>query len=373
MSAAGLVFASAGFGSVYAWSAGSPYGYLMAGLMVLMAVALECAKPLAAASAFSAFRRFAVVRGSALALLAIVAVVFSLTAELSLMATTRTDLIAQRTADAKAAKSVDGQRDRVEAELAKLTNIRPVATLKAEIDGMLIDPRVGDCATIDGPRSKAACPKVAALKGELGNAERKAQLEATLAALQTAAPAAADKAGDPGAQALSTYLASLGIALPSSLLTEWMVLVSVAALELGSALSVLLVQTVSVPATERQTPRQTEQNTERPAETQPATPQIASTPAKPGQSDHEPDPTPPGKRTPKRKAKRTRRNAKRRLGNVVRLVRANGGKVTASQQSLARQLRLSKTRVNELLRQLEATGQVKLYTSRAGTTVALAA
>jgi hypothetical protein len=45
ISASGLVFASAGFGAVYAWIAGAVYGWLMAGLMVLMACALECAKP----------------------------------------------------------------------------------------------------------------------------------------------------------------------------------------------------------------------------------------------------------------------------------------------------------------------------------------
>src|SRR5262245_46762322 len=105
MSAAGLVFASAGFCSVYAWSAGAPYGYLMAGLTVLMACGLECAKPLAVASALSAFRGFAVVRGAALALLAVVAVAYSLTAELSLMATARGDLVAQRAASAKAARA----------------------------------------------------------------------------------------------------------------------------------------------------------------------------------------------------------------------------------------------------------------------------
>src|SRR5262249_58231271 len=75
MSAAGLVFASAGFGSVYAWSAGAPYGHLMAGLTVLMACGLECAKPLAVASALSAFRGFAVVRGGAVGLLRLRAVV----------------------------------------------------------------------------------------------------------------------------------------------------------------------------------------------------------------------------------------------------------------------------------------------------------
>src|SRR5262249_50218667 len=167
MSAAGLVFASAGFGSVYAWSAGAPYGYPMAGLTVLMACALECAKPLAVASAISAFRSFAVVRGGALALLAVVAIAYSLTAELTLMATVRGGLVAQRAAGARVAKSVNGQRDRIEAELAKLANVRPAATVKAEISGLLADQRVGDCSVLDGPRSKAACPRVSALRAEL--------------------------------------------------------------------------------------------------------------------------------------------------------------------------------------------------------------
>jgi hypothetical protein len=51
----------------------------------------------------------------------------------------------------------------------------------------------------------------------------------------------------------------------------------------------------------------------------------------------------------------------------------HGGKVTASQQSMARQPGLGKTQVAELLRELEAAGRIKLHTSRAGTTVALAA
>jgi hypothetical protein len=96
------------------------------------------------------------------------------------------------------------------------------------------DPRVGDCSTVDGPRSKVACPRVAALRAELGTAERREKLEADLAALQsTGAPAATDKRDDPGAHALSIYLGAIGISLPSALLTEWMVLVPVVALELG--------------------------------------------------------------------------------------------------------------------------------------------
>jgi len=124
----------------------------------------------------------------------------------------------------------------------------------------------------------------------------------------------------------------------------------------------LLVQSVSGGQTEQETPRQTELSTQRQVQTRSETPQTAPTPAKPGQTDPDPDSPAPTKRTPKR-------NAKRRLGNVVRFVRAKGGKVTASQRSMARQLGVSATRVNELLRELQATGRIELYTLRSGTTV----
>src|SRR5262245_14091140 len=75
ISASALVIASAGFGAMYAWAAGLPYGPALASLSVLMAVALEVAKPLSVAGVFAAFRSWAVVRGLALSLLATVAVV----------------------------------------------------------------------------------------------------------------------------------------------------------------------------------------------------------------------------------------------------------------------------------------------------------
>ena len=78
ISAAGLLIASAGLGAIFAWSSGSQHGALMASLMVMMAVALELAKPLAVASALSSFRCWAIVRGTLLSLLAVVAIGYSL-------------------------------------------------------------------------------------------------------------------------------------------------------------------------------------------------------------------------------------------------------------------------------------------------------
>jgi hypothetical protein len=56
-------------------------------------------------------------------------------------------------------------------------------------------------------------------------------------------------AADPGAAALATYLATVaGLNVDSSLLAQWLVLVGVLALEVGSALSVLLVHAASAGA-----------------------------------------------------------------------------------------------------------------------------
>src|SRR5262245_43939768 len=218
----------------------------------------------------------------------------------------------QRAASVTAAKSADGQRDRVEVELSKLANVRPSATIRAEINGLLADPRVGDCQTMDGPRSKAACPRIASLRAELGNAERKEQLEAILAGIQTATPTMTDKPADPTAHALRVYLAALGSVLPERLLTDWLTLIPVLALEIGAALSLLLVQAVSGGKTGHETPRQIEQKPDSHDQAQPAQPQTALPDTKIGsvpavKVSALPETTAP-KRKPQKARKRTRNN-----------------------------------------------------------------
>ena len=344
----------------------------MASLFVVFAVCLELSKPLAISAMFAAFSKWRIIRGVALALLASVGIAYSLTAEITLMSTMRGDLVAERKASTKAAKSVDNQRERIEAELAKLANVRPAATVKAEVAVVLADKRLGNCRALDGPRTKAACPRVNVLRAELGNAERREKLEADLAAMQAGGPVVAiERPDDPGAHAVGVYLTALGMATPAGL-SEWLAAIGVLGLEVGSALAGLLVGSVGS-LSERKTTPVVEQSSERQADVRSEAPQTAPTSEKPAQTGDQPDPNKPSKRTKKPETKRTRRDAKRRLGNVVRLIEARGGRITGTQQSMARQLRLSKTRVNELLRELEGAGRVKLKTSRSGTTVALVA
>jgi uncharacterized membrane protein len=225
---------------------------------------------------------------------------------------------------------------------------------------------------MDSPVARWACPKIAVLQGEIARAKRRTELQATISAATdtTKAPANVVKNADPGSAALATYLGTLGVNISATKLSDWLTLIPVLALEVGAALSLLLVQAVWGHASERPTAPHVYARSEHRTETRPGTPQSVPNPVEPAQSD---DPNKPPKRTTKRAAKRTKRDAKKRLGNVVRLIHGKGGKVVASQQSMAKQLRCSKTRVNEMLRELEGAGVVKLKTSRQGTSVALVA
>jgi hypothetical protein len=99
-SAALLITASSGFGAFYAWTSGSYHGPLLGTLSVLMALGLECAKPFAIEGALSAVKGsmsiHSLARALSLALLGIVAITYSLTAEFSLIASQRAASVAQR-------------------------------------------------------------------------------------------------------------------------------------------------------------------------------------------------------------------------------------------------------------------------------------
>jgi hypothetical protein len=247
ISAAGLIIASAGLGAIFAFGAGKEHGLLMAGLMTTFAVALELSKPIAVSSAFTAFRSWAIVRGLALFLLAAVAIAYSLTAELTLLASSRGDLVAKREA---AIETRDDQRQRARearADLATLAPSRTVEEARADIIKLLAAyPQAGDCKTFMANASaRWVCPKVQAHEGEIARAKRRAELQAVVDRnTEGKTTVATVRSADPGSAALATYLGTLGFRVSATTLTDWLVLIPVLALEIGAALSVLLVQSV---------------------------------------------------------------------------------------------------------------------------------
>ena len=255
LAASALIIASASFGAYYAGALGAEQGTLLAILSIAMAIGLELAKPFSIAAAFDAFRSSRISQGVAVALLGVVAISYSLSAELSLWATMRSDRIAVRAAESNVANSARDQYQRAKLELDGLPSARPAAELQSLIDGVLSDPRAGGCVVIDGKFTRDNCPKVAEWKAEQARSQRRVQLEQTIHEAEAAmASGRVAKTADPGATALATYLAIFGLKVEPSLLTELLVLVGVLALELGSALSLVLVQAVSGSTTENQIP-----------------------------------------------------------------------------------------------------------------------
>lgn len=243
-----LILASAGFGAKYAWMIGIQNGLLMAYLSVIFAIALECIKPLAVAFAFTCFQQLQFIRGLLLSLLALVAVAYSLTAELSLIYSARSDLAAQRHSESYSATGSQQQYEAAQKELAALPKSRAVvAEVQAEITALQAKYRNvdWDCDDLKGA-AKIACPQLSKLNAEIGVIQKREKLQATIDSFLSKAPEKnTQKLADPGSAAMTTYLSALGIEARQDVVAQWIVLIPIFALEIGSALGLLLVNAIS--------------------------------------------------------------------------------------------------------------------------------
>jgi hypothetical protein len=354
-----LVIASAGFGAVFAWQTGSTHGPLLGCLSVLMALGLEVAKPLAVSGMLDAAKSWQFARAGLLALLAAVAVLFSLTAELQLMARGRADGVADRQSETTRATDAQRVRDRLDRELAALPKpTRSAAELEPVIAGKLASRRDLDGCTgwLPDAKARAVCIEVAGLTAERAKAERWEALRARLdEAEATAAATGTAKTADPGSAALAAYLEAVGLKVDPSTLGNWLVLVGVIALEVGSALAgVLAKPTPCADAAQllSSPPRDT-----LPSPVQPPlaiTAEPVGTPAITGVADT---------------GQGARHSARQK---VIDALKANGGTVTASQRELAARVGVSPARVGQVLSALAADGTVTLRTGTTSTRVVLA-
>jgi hypothetical protein len=178
------------------------------------------------------------IEGIALAGLGVVAVAYSVTSELALMSASHGDLAAERL---RASETGNIARDRyanAKAELARLAPSRTILEVEA-----LIGAFKPICRTV---RGEPICNKPVPLIAELARAKRRRELEAELEdAGARVASGPTVTVADPGASALVTYLSVLGISASPDLVAQWLNLVPVLALELGSALAGVLVASVS--------------------------------------------------------------------------------------------------------------------------------
>ena len=340
-----LVSASAGFSSVYAYRIGIEHSLLLAILTVLMALALEGIKPLAIASAFKAFASVHLIKGLVLAALGMVAVVYSLTSELALVSMTRGDLVAKRQATINHSIGANDSYKRAPKELSRLKPSRPVGELEAAISaiqnlpGIMIEGR--PCGGVyNGPVTQTNCPKLHALKAELARSDRRTKLQAILNAhveLSHSKHESSVKVADPGSTALVTYLGALGIVVSIEVVSQWLNLVPVLALEMGSALALVLVQAVgtldllggSIPVVQDQAVQK-------------------STPRKGG--------------SPNKSAVEAK---------IIRHIYSNGGHLHVSERALAKALGSTKPTIRRAIQSIFSNGTILTTTSKNGTKILL--
>jgi hypothetical protein len=247
-----LVSASAGFGCVYAYAQGAHHGAALAVLAVCMALGLELSKPYAVEAVFSSLRNLAIGRALAMLTLAVVAIGYSLTAELSLMAMTRGDAAAGRAKAADTAKDDRGELERIVAERSAMTftpaseesvaAAREAVTAAERTRKAECSQRGKSCRLRESEESMAR-QRLADVAAAKVATDRAKALDDRADAIRTRLEGApATSAADPGAAALAAYLQLLGVTIPAPLLSHWLVLVGVLALEVGSALAVVLVR-----------------------------------------------------------------------------------------------------------------------------------
>jgi len=402
----GLITASALFGSVYAWQVGSQNTTAVLGIpvlaiaAVLMALSLELAKPFAVASAMASFRSFAFVQGVLLTVLALATISYSLTAELSLAAMLRFDSVAHREAVITAATAQNdsirraGERyDVSRRELESLAPARASGEVQAEIESLLLTRGAGNCAVVDGPVTRRVCPRVADLRIELARAQRREQLKADMMSaaklpLQRV-PLEPVSVADPGATALATYLSEVGFVAQPTLLSQWLVLIPVLALEIGSAVAAVLIRASAQPS-------QTEHRQLEPLRTADSqgvlacSTQVQNSAA--GGNVHTPQHSSP--RASKHRGKRSQtqeRRASTEDGKVISIkrgqsvgrdeaalrvmhaLRLRNGDINSSLRTFAKELSVSVGTLRGAIAKLVSTGEIISIPSPTGTAIRIAA
>lgn len=369
-----LVSASAALGAYYGLQVGSHIHVALGVVFAGAALGGEMLKPFAVAQALSAMRSREWLQGLSCAALALVCVAYSFAAELSLAAGARGDLAAQRAATADAREATKARRDRAVSELATLQPARSADALQPLIEAIKQTKGANGC--IQRPQVSAAreaCAKAAALESEAANFKRRAELEAAIAKAdaELARPDTQQTgAADPLAAVVAAYATAAGYDVDADAVAPWLALIPVLFLEISSALSLVVLRSVSAPAPAQQTP-------------------AGGLGASAGQA-REPDPLPmpPAEQTPAsdetdgsdetnvqpiRPTRKPRGLEEQKIANAVLAFLAEcGGKTFAGQRAIARAVGYSKSRVNEVLNDLAAAGEIAMRPTPQGTALALA-
>ena len=260
-------------------------------------------------------------------------------------------------------------------ELDQLASARPSGELAAEINAIdsmpgIIIEGVPCGGTLNGKVTKEWCPKRSELAAEAARAQRQEKLQADMAAATAAlAKLPSTRVANADATALKGFLDATGHSLSADALNKFLVVLAVLVIEFGGGLALALAMAL----------RDGGQNVSGPI-VDGAPKDVVSGPAETPVAAVDPVSAP----TVKKPRKRTRNKhnggrggpgsgGQRMPANVIDLLRAKGGRIDGGQRGIGELIGVGKSRVNEILHELAAAGSVILSTSKAGTSVRLAA
>lgn len=326
------ITASVGFTGYFSYRVGLEHCLLLAILSATFAVSLDLMKPLAVHSALRSLTSFQFVKGLLCLLLAFVAIIYSLSSEISLMSTSRGDLIAKRENTIAVNKEAFNTYERWKQQLRQLSPSRPAAELQAKIHsieslpGILINGK--PCGGIyNGIVTKTNCPIRSDLIAELGRAKKRTELEELILGYQRNQKGNKPvKQSDPGSECLSIILLSLfGLKIEPQFISQWLPVIGVIGLELASSLGLVLVNSLNG-----------------------SSKSVQAVPPQPDTNIHE--------------------RVGRRLVNELQ---GNGGSIAGSERKLARKFNTSKSTLRRTLNNLMSKGLVATTVKNSGTTIHL--
>lgn len=353
-----LIAVSASQNITHGWELGYARSAWHAAIFAAGSLGGALIQPFAFLAAFNAFRDGERGRGCVALALGLACVVYATVSSLGFAATAREAQSAERGSTVESHGLAKSRYQKAERELATLPLARPNAELQAMIDGVLSDPRAEGCTALNGTFTRTNCPKVVEWRAEQARGARRAELEAIVTAAEgemTANQGVRDT--DPQAAALSAYAAALGWTISADRIAPWLTVLAVFFFELGAAASLVVAHAVAGRPAQEPAPQVAAKVAEAPA----ALPEAQREASK--QDDDHDDPPSSGKRGRKRKAP---------LGAVVQRLKDRGGTIEGSLNGIGKLIGTpAKTTTHRILRELEASGLIRLSSSPNGTCVAL--
>lgn len=297
-------------------------------------------------------------------------------------------------------KSANTEIEKAETELSSIGDVRPVATIDAEISRHMSSRRdLGDCTGwLPHVNARAVCITVADLKAERGRAERRSELEnkITIARRDLVATGGKGTVANTDALALQGFAAAFGVTVGTDTINRLLVVLAVLVIELGGGLSFAVGQGLGNSGTEDRQPRSRTNSscmrspTSAPAEVDstgqvsnpitsqvPSAPNVLHLPVGSNTRVSSPEAHKPAQTSANTGDAASNRSVQSLdvptdpSGRLLQLLTARGGEVFGGQRSFARALGISHGHVANVLGDLVDAGKVRVVATAKGTRVRL--